>query len=105
MMARAGMTTADLAILVAVVALIAAIGIPAARGNRQRSHAARCAMNLDILAAAAQRFVADHGQTPGAAKELVPAYLETLPHCPAGGTYALGTDGQPPTCTIPGHHF
>jgi hypothetical protein len=27
----------------------------------------------------------------------------TMPHCPAGGVYAIGTMGIEPTCTVAGH--
>ncbi len=102
---RGGMTAVDITMLAVVVGLIAAIGFPAARRNRQRAHASRCAMNLEALAMAAQRYEADHGQPPGAIPALIPDYLTTPPLCPAAGSYALGAGDAPPTCTIPGHQF
>ena len=106
MNAKRGMTAVEVTIVLAILLLIAAISAPALRENRQRRRAAECAMNLDAIEIACKKYAADKGGYPPSLADLVPEYLGTLPACPSGGTYAIGTpDGMPSTCSIPGHHL
>lgn len=106
MNAKRGMTAVEVTIVLAILLLIAAISAPALRENRQRRLAAACAMNLDAIEIACKTYAAEKGGYPPSLTDLVPEYLGTLPACPSGGTYAIGTlDGMPPTCSVPGHHL
>lgn len=101
-----GMTVVEVSILLAIVLLLAAISLPALFQNQQKKQAAACAMNLDAIALASKRHAAEQGGFPASLSALVPAYLNSVPACPAGGTYRLGTPtGDPPTCSIPGHRL
>lgn len=106
MSGKTGMTVVELSIVLALALLVAAIALPSLRQNRQRRQAAACAMNLDALAAAGQRYAAENGAPPAELGALVPTVLATLPVCPAGGVYAPGTaKGDPPTCSIHGQPY
>ncbi len=106
MKANQGLSAVEVSIVLAILLLVAAIAAPALFQNRQKQQAARCAMNLDAIAAACKKHAAERGGFPAALADLAPDYLETVPVCPAGGTYTLGTpEGDPPTCSVPGHHF
>ena len=105
MSTKTGLSVVEVSIVVALVLLIAAISAPALHQNRQKKLAAECAMNLEILDLACKKQAAETGEYPRALSELVPAYLEALPSCPSGGSYALDMSGKLPVCSIPGHHF
>ena len=101
-----GLTVVECVIVVAILLLLAAIALPAFIQNQQKQCAAECAMNLDAVATACQKFAAEKGGFPKELSALVPAYLDTVPACPAGGTYTLGSaESDSPACSIPGHHF
>ena len=101
-----GLTVVEVTIVVAILLLLTAISLPALVRNREKQRAAECAMNLDAVATACQKFAAETGGFPKKLSDLVPAYLDAVPACPAGGTYALGAaEGAAPTCSVPGHHF
>ncbi len=99
-----GLTAVEATIVVAILALLAAIAMPAYFQNQQKRRAARCAMQLDAMASACRRHAREVGGFPRDLSALVPDYLTAVPECPAGGVYTLGTpEGDPPTCSIPGH--
>ncbi len=103
---NSGMTAVEVSIVIAILLLLAAIALPALVQNRQKRHAAECAMNLDAISRACNRHASEAGGFPRDLSGLVPAYLRQVPACPSGGTYTLGTpEGDPPSCSIPGHHF
>ena len=101
-----GMTVVEVSIVLAILLLLAAISLPAFFQNQQKKRAAECAMNLDAIDLACKKHAAEKGGYPAALADLVPDYLGSLPSCPSGGGYALGTpDGDPPTCSVPGHRL
>ena len=103
---KAGMSVVEATIVLAILLLIAAISAPALRQNLQKKRAAACAMNLDAIDLACKKHAAEKGGYPAALADLVPDYLGSLPSCPSGGGYVLGTpDGVPPTCSVPGHRL
>lgn len=70
-------------------------------GTQSRLLRMRCSQYLQTMDSACARFIADHnGERPKALQELVPAYLPTLPHCGAGGTYSIDSSVS---CSIAGH--
>ena len=103
---KRGLTVVEVTILLAIILLLTAISLPALRQNQQKKQAAECAMNLDAIATACKKYAAEKGGFPATLTELVPDYLPSVPACPAGGTYTLGTpEGDPPTCSVAGHRF
>jgi len=103
---KTGMSVVEATIVLAILLLIAAISAPALRQNLQKKRAAECAMNLDAIDLACKKHAAENGGYPAALSDLVPDYFGSRPSCPSGGAYVLGTpDGDPPTCSVPGHHL
>jgi Tfp pilus assembly protein PilE len=103
---KQGMTVVEVSIMLAILLLLAAISLPAFFQNQQKKRAAACAMNLDAIATACKHYAVEKGGFPRTLAELVPTYLKSVPACPSGGAYTLGTpEGDPPTCSIPGHRL
>jgi type II secretory pathway pseudopilin PulG len=106
MKSRSGLTLVEATIVLAMILLLAAISLPAFFKNQDQKREAACVRNLDAIATACRRFAAERGGFPKSLAHLVPDYLPAAPACPAGGTYTLGTpEGDPPTCSIPGHRL
>ena len=106
MSGKTAISVAELSILLAIAVLIAAISAPSLVRNRKKKQAAVCAVNLEILSAAAQRHADDTGSWPKSLDSLVPTHLEILPACPAGCVYSPGTSASnPPTCSVHGLPF
>jgi hypothetical protein len=91
---------------VAVIAIAAAAALALHFVHlRQAEDALRiCSEQLEATQAAKEQFALDHGgQEPDGWEDLVPAYLDEQPDCPAGGLYTLGDLTELPTCSIDGH--
>ena len=100
---------ANMALLpaLAVPGILAAIAIPNFVKARATSQENACINNLRQLDAAKNEWALEKGKTatdvPTKA-DLLP-YLRSWPVCPQGGTYTIGTVGDKPTCSIPGHEL
>lgn len=80
-------------------------GLPPA--NPEQAKIAACINNLRMIDAAKQRWALENRKpqyTYVTAADIAPHLVSnTIPVCPAGGVYAIGTVGVSPTCSIPGH--
>jgi type II secretory pathway pseudopilin PulG len=104
----AAFTLLELALLICIVGLIAAIAIPNRIGGSHTSKANACINNLRQIDAAANQFALEHSKTNGDAinfpNDITP-YIKLnkygkIPPCPSGGIYNLKRIGDNPTCSI-----
>lgn len=110
--ALAGLITGyvGLGLAILMIPLYAAIAIPNFVKARETARRNTCINNLRIIDGAKQRWAmennktADDTPTPQDLDKYLSAGFGAL-HCPAGGTYSINKDSEPPTCTVPGHQL
>ncbi len=111
-LATAGLITGyiGIALTILFIPLMAAIAIPNFVKARETAQMNACISNLREIDAAKQQWALENNKTTNAVPTMqdINPYLkngfESL-HCPAGGTYTIGSVGERPTCSIPKHHL
>src|SRR4051812_43473151 len=95
------------AIVLSVCALLAAVAIPNFVHDPETSPKNACINNLRLLDGAKEQWALEHNKTSSDMptwEDLKPYLCGTnnlsLPKCPSGGTYTLGSVSNPPTCSI-----
>jgi prepilin-type N-terminal cleavage/methylation domain-containing protein len=110
---RAGFTLLEIMIVVSLIGLLAAIGVPNMIRARLNSQQGACINNLRQIDAAIQQWAMEQKQSPAAtvAQTDVTPYLKNAAICPSGGTtfansYGLTTVDSGPTCLrVPLTHY
>src|SRR3974390_1192590 len=104
---KSGFSRVEIMIVVAIIGLLAAIAIPNFVRARTTSQQNACINNLRQLDGAIQQYALENKLAPGAnvTTTAIMPYIKltannTLPACPAGGTYTVNTVDTPPTCNI-----
>jgi prepilin-type N-terminal cleavage/methylation domain-containing protein len=107
---RAGFTLVEIMIVVAIIGLLAAIAIPNFVKARTTAQANACINNLRQIDGAIQQWALETKKAANDPVQLtdVEPYIKldaanTLPDCPAGGTYAVTTVDEPPSCSLSGN--
>ena len=103
---KAGFTLVEIMIVVAIIGLLAAIGIPNFVRARQTSQTNACINNLRIIDQAKQQWALEYGQASSvqpASTDLLPYFGRTgtqMPNEPLGGSYNINACTTAPTCSI-----
>ena len=104
---KKGFTLVEIMIVVAIIGLLAAIGIPSFQKARSNSREKACINNLRIMDGAKEQFAMDNNKvdTDTVADSDITPYIKggNMPTCPSAGTYAVGVVGTDPTCDVTGH--
>jgi len=103
---RAGFTLVEIMIVVAIIGLLAAIGIPNFVRARQTSQTKACINNLRIIDQAKQQWALEYGQVSSAtpsSTDILPYFGRTgvaMPNEPVGGSYNINAVSLAPTCSV-----
>jgi prepilin-type N-terminal cleavage/methylation domain-containing protein len=105
---KAGFTLVEIMIVVAIIGLLAAIAIPNFVKARATSQANACINNLRQIDAAANQFALEQKKKtndPISYPTDLSPYIKlnsanSIPGCPAGGSYVEATVGVSPTCSL-----
>ena len=104
-MKKSGFTLVEIMIVVAIIGLLAAIGIPSMQKARDNSRAKACVNNLRMIAAGTEQHMMDNNATTATLAESAVYIKGGLPECPQAGTYTVGTETTDPTCSVGGTHL
>ena len=100
-----GFSLTEIMIVVGIIGIIVGISVaPSLVHTRSNAQTSVCVANLRHIEGAIVMYETANRSRPSALTDLVPAYIKSMPTCPATGTYTLPTtDTGRPTCTVSGH--
>ena len=102
-----GLTLMELAVVIFAILLLATVVMTGARAWKRGSDRAACILNLQAVQKAIRGYGNMHGFVAGDSivglemEVIGPGqYFNSIPECPAGGTYTLGGNFLPPIGTL-----
>jgi prepilin-type N-terminal cleavage/methylation domain-containing protein len=100
-MNKKGFTLVEIMIVVAIIGLLAAIGIPSFQKARENSRTKACINNLRIIDNAKEQDALENNLNVGGTSANYTDYIKgnALPVCPASGTYTVGVIDTDPACS------
>ncbi len=110
-MNRKGFNLVEIMLVIALIAVIIGIAIPAFVKARVISRARACQENLTKIDGAKESWALSNNKSDGATVSLdtlvAEKYLKKKPICPTGSLYIVNPIGTPPQCSsgLRGHNF
>ena len=104
----AGFTLVEIMIVVLIIGILLAIAVPNFITARENGRAEACIANLKQIDSAKQQYLMDNkavstfafsSDTGTAMPDLSPTYIRSVPSCPGGGAYTVGSGSVLPTCS------
>jgi len=104
---KSAFTLVEIMIVVAIIGLLAAIAIPNFVKARTASQKNACIANLKQIEGAKANWALENKQQNSNTPQVTDLYgttqyIRVEPLCPGGGTYAINTVSDPPTCSLGG---
>jgi len=98
---KKGFTLVEIMIVVAIIGLLATMGLPSLRKARETSRKNACVNNLRVIDSAKEQEAIELNLADGGNSTDITLYIKggALPTCPAGGAYTAGAVGTDPTCS------
>ena len=90
---KRGYTLLEIMIVVTLIIILAAIGLPAFRLAQIKSQTSVCLNNLRQIDGLYDQYYLDRGDEPSNLTVLVDEYLKRVPICPVRGSYTLPSGG------------
>lgn len=99
-----GFTIMELLVVIVIIGVLAAIGVPAYNNMTTRARQTACQANRRTLQTAVGMYHADTGNYPAAIADLAP-YLDnaTSIKCPSNGNYTIDGTSHTVECDATGH--
>ena len=103
---KRGFTFIEIMVIVLIMGILLAIGIPNFLKARRNGCTKACIHNMRQMEGAKEEYAMEYNKSVGDPidwDKIVPSYLKEEPECPAGGLYTLFPIGDMVDCSFTGH--
>ncbi len=97
-----GFTLVEVMVVVLILSVLATIGAMGWRNAQERAKTTACVENRWQIERAKQVWAMENSKRPddeATLDDVHPSQLKTLPTCPRGGNYTIGSLNEPSRCT------